>query len=81
MNPSDIGSYGSLCLMKRLTQDVVTVYPIDDDEVTFGCDPGCNVRLYYDEIDALHCKIIFRERKVSSAETISIEYALLIMSA
>jgi hypothetical protein len=64
MNPMDVGKYGSLYLMKRYSQDIVTVFPIDDEEVTFGCDPKCSVRLYYDDIDVTHCKIIFQERKV-----------------
>ena len=64
MDPSEIGTLGSLRLMKRHCDEVVTVYPIDDTQVTFGCDPSCDVRLYYEDVDALHCKIIFRERKV-----------------
>ena len=66
MDASEVGRFGTLRLMKRLEPDkVVASYPIDDEEVTLGRDPSCSIRLYYDSVSGLHCKIIFRERKVS----------------
>ncbi len=62
---SQVGRYGTLSLMKR--QDpgtVVTAFGIDTEELTFGRDPNCSVRLYYPEINLSHCKITFEERKV-----------------
>ena len=66
MDASEIGKFGTLRLMKRLEpHKVVAAFPIDDDEVTIGRDQDCSIRLYYDSVSALHCKIIFRERKVA----------------
>ena len=65
MDASEIGRYGTVSFMKRLEPDqVVAAFPIDDEQVTFGRDPHCNVRLYYNSISPIHCKIIFQERKV-----------------
>jgi hypothetical protein len=50
--------------MRRHEETVIASYPIDNDEVTFGCDPSCGVRLYYPTVSPLHAKIIFQERKV-----------------
>ncbi len=62
---SEVGRYGTIRLMKRNEPDaVVASYPIDDEVVTFGRDPTCSVRLYYQWVSTLHCKIIFEERKV-----------------
>ncbi|KAF9225058.1 hypothetical protein BS17DRAFT_63397 [Gyrodon lividus] len=64
MDPSEVGCFGTLRLMKRLEPNTpVASFPIDDDTITFGRDPRCSVRLYYPSVDALHAKIIFQERK------------------
>ncbi|KAL4253373.1 hypothetical protein ABKN59_003888 [Abortiporus biennis] len=64
MDSSEVGRYGTLRLMKRLEPDTaVASYPIDDEEVTMGRDQSCSIRLYYESVSALHCKIIFRDRK------------------
>lgn len=68
MDASEVGRFGTLRLLKRLEPDkVVASYPIDDEEVTIGRDTACSIRLYYDTVSGLHCKIIFRERKVRYA--------------
>lgn len=65
MDSSEVGKFGTLCLMKRLEPDkVVAAYPIDEDEISFGRDPSCSIRLYYDAVSAIHCKIVFHDRKV-----------------
>jgi len=65
MEPSEIGRFGTLRLMKRLEPDTsVASFPIDDDTVTFGRDPACSVRLYYSSVSPLHAKLIFQDRKV-----------------
>ena len=67
MEPSEIGRFGTLRLMKRLEPDVsVASFPIDDETVTFGRDPSCSVRLYYASVSPLHAKVIFQDRKVRS---------------
>ncbi|KAI0634344.1 hypothetical protein C8Q77DRAFT_1055902 [Trametes polyzona] len=64
MDPSDIGRYGTLSLLRRLpVESVVTSYPIDDEELTIGRDQSCSLRLYYPAVSALHAKITFVERK------------------
>ncbi|KAF7798131.1 hypothetical protein EIP86_009346 [Pleurotus ostreatoroseus] len=64
MDSSEVGRFGTLCLMKRLEPDkVVAAYPIDDEEISFGRDPACSIRLYYDAVSAVHCKIVFVDRK------------------
>ncbi|CAL1709715.1 unnamed protein product [Somion occarium] len=63
MDAADVGRYGTLRVLKRLEDDIVACYPIDDEEVTIGRDPSCNLRLYYESVSSLHCKVIFRERK------------------
>ena len=68
MEASEVGRFGTLRLMKRLEPDkVVASYPIDDEEVTFGRDSTCSIRLYYESVSGLHCKITFHERKVCTA--------------
>jgi len=63
---SQIGRYGTISLMKsRETDTVVTAFGVDTEEVTFGRDPGCSVRLYYPDVDLVHCKITFKDRKAS----------------
>jgi hypothetical protein len=64
MADSEFGRYGVLRFMRRHEETVIASYPIDDDELTFGCDPSCSVRLYYPTVSPLHAKIIFQERKV-----------------
>lgn len=67
MDSAEVGRFGTLRLVKRLEpHKVVASYPVDEEEVTFGRDPACSIRLYYESVSALHCKIIFRERKVGS---------------
>ncbi|KAI0827314.1 hypothetical protein BC628DRAFT_1418438 [Trametes gibbosa] len=64
MDPSDIGRYGTLSLLRRLPlESVVTSYPIDDEELTIGRDQSCSLRLYYPAVSALHARISFVERK------------------
>ncbi|OSD00510.1 hypothetical protein PYCCODRAFT_1479173 [Trametes coccinea BRFM310] len=64
MDPSDIGRFGTLSLLRRLpVESVVTSYPIDDEELTIGRDQSCSLRLYYPAVSALHAKITFVERK------------------
>ncbi|KAI0088284.1 hypothetical protein BDY19DRAFT_906789 [Irpex rosettiformis] len=64
MDSTEVGRYGTLRLMKRLEpHKVVASYPIDEEEVTFGRDTSCSIRLYYESVSSLHCKIIFRDRK------------------
>lgn len=66
MDSSEVGRFGTLRLMKRLEpHKIVASYPVDEEEVTMGRDPGCSIRLYYESVSALHCKLTFRERKVS----------------
>ena len=58
MDPTDIGRYGTLSLLRRLpVESVVTSYPIDDEELTIGRDQSCSLRLYYPAVSALHAKI------------------------
>ncbi|KAH9990229.1 hypothetical protein BJV74DRAFT_837337 [Russula compacta] len=63
MDGSEFGRYGVLRFMRRHEETVVASYPIDDEELTFGCDSSCSVRLYYPTVSPLHAKIIFQERK------------------
>ncbi|EPQ50494.1 hypothetical protein GLOTRDRAFT_141481 [Gloeophyllum trabeum ATCC 11539] len=64
MDASEVGRYGTLKLMKRNDPSAVAaVFPIDEEEITFGRDVKCDVRLYYDSVSAVHCKVMFQERK------------------
>ncbi|KAI5984073.1 hypothetical protein EDD15DRAFT_2177828 [Pisolithus albus] len=64
MDPSEIGRFGTLRLMKRVDPATpVAAFPIDDDTVTFGRDPTCSVRLYYSTISPVHAKLIFQDKK------------------
>ena len=66
MDSSEVGKYGLLLLMKKHDPEAsIASFPIDEEEVTFGRDSNCSVRLYYNTVSALHAKIIFQERKVS----------------
>ncbi|THH09018.1 hypothetical protein EW145_g2328 [Phellinidium pouzarii] len=61
---SEVGNFGTIRLLKRREPStVVASYPIDEEEVTFGRDPSCSVRLYYQGVSSFHCKIVFEERK------------------
>ncbi|KAJ3926197.1 MAG: hypothetical protein NXY57DRAFT_1029754 [Lentinula lateritia] len=61
---SQIGRYGTMSLMKQdESNSVVTAFGIDSDNLTFGRDQNCGVRLYYPEVSSIHCKITFKERK------------------
>ena len=70
MDASEVGKYGTLSLMKRLEPDkAIANYPIDEEEISFGRDPSCSIRLYYDSVSSLHAKIIFQDRKVRRFDT------------
>jgi len=65
MDASYVGRYGTLSLMKKDGSNIpIAHYPIDDEEITIGRDPNCSVRLYYDTISKLHCKVTFEDAKV-----------------
>jgi hypothetical protein len=62
---SQVGRYGTISLMKcNEPNAAITAFGINTDELTFGRDPTCSVRLYYPDVSLVHCKIIFEERKV-----------------
>jgi hypothetical protein len=62
---TQIGRYGTISLLKRQDPStVITAFGIDTQELTFGRDCDCAVRLYYPDVDPIHCKIAFEERKV-----------------
>ncbi|KAI0312431.1 hypothetical protein OF83DRAFT_1294893 [Amylostereum chailletii] len=64
MDANDYGTFGVLRFLKKTDDNaVVASYPIDDDELTFGKEAGCNVRLYYPAVSSLHAKIVFQDRK------------------
>ncbi|KAG2040472.1 hypothetical protein BDR03DRAFT_948871, partial [Suillus americanus] len=58
-----MGLFGTLQLMKRMTDEQVAAFLINEETITFGRDTSCNVRLYYPEINALHVETVFPERK------------------
>ncbi|KAH6903308.1 hypothetical protein BKA70DRAFT_1566915 [Coprinopsis sp. MPI-PUGE-AT-0042] len=60
---SQVGKFGTLSLMKKNEEAVITSFGIDTEELTFGRDPACSVRLYYPDVSLVHCKIVFEERK------------------
>ncbi|KAF9001134.1 hypothetical protein BDQ17DRAFT_1327364 [Cyathus striatus] len=61
---STVGRYGTISLLKRNEPNtVVTAFGIDSEELTFGRDPSCSVRLYYPDVSLVHCKVVFEERK------------------
>lgn len=63
---SQIGRYGTISLLKRNEEhSVVTSFGIDTEELTFGRETTCGVRLYYPDVALLHCKVMFEERKVN----------------
>ncbi|KAH9934220.1 uncharacterized protein B0H18DRAFT_1101746 [Fomitopsis serialis] len=62
MDASDFGRYGTLYLLKRHEPDaIVAPYPIDEPEITLGRDTSCSIRLYYAEVSAVHCKVVFND--------------------
>ncbi|KAF8626417.1 hypothetical protein AX17_006583 [Amanita inopinata Kibby_2008] len=64
IDTTQIGRYGTISLLKRQEPPtVITAFGIDAEELTFGRDQNCGVRLYYPDVDPIHCKIIFEERK------------------
>jgi hypothetical protein len=65
MDPTSVGYYGTLMFLRaKDPEQVVTAYPIDTQTVTIGREPSCDIRLYYPDVSALHCKIVFQDRKV-----------------
>ncbi|KAJ2916203.1 hypothetical protein MD484_g4200, partial [Candolleomyces efflorescens] len=76
---AQVGKFGTLSLLKNVSAKrlnlpaqasgttgsdvVVTSFGIDTEELTFGRDPSCSVRLYYPDVAVVHCKIMFEERK------------------
>ncbi|KIJ43908.1 hypothetical protein M422DRAFT_30724 [Sphaerobolus stellatus SS14] len=60
---SEIGRYGTLRLLKRHAKEdtTIAVFPIDDEEVTFGRNQQCSLRLYYDYVSELHCTLSISE--------------------
>lgn len=71
IDSSYVGRYGTLSLMKKGGSNVpIAHYPIDDEEITIGRDPNCSVRLYYDAISKLHCKVTFEDSKVRTRNTV-----------
>ncbi|KAF5325285.1 hypothetical protein D9619_010105 [Psilocybe cf. subviscida] len=66
---NQIGRYGTLSLLKKRTSaaaqgnELVTSFGIDSNDLTFGSSSTCGVRLYYPDVDAVHCKIMFEDRK------------------
>lgn len=73
---SQIGRYGTVALVKRQDNAPVTAFGIDVDQLTFGRDPTCSVRLYYPDVSLVHCKIVFEERKVRA-----LSYAMSLLDA
>jgi hypothetical protein len=61
--PDALGRFGTLFLKRQQLEGCVAYYPIDD-EVTIGSDSKCGIRLYYDDIDDVHCKILVRDKRV-----------------
>lgn len=65
MENTQIGRYGTMSLLKQNEPDVVVAaFGIDSDNLTFGKDQNCGVRLYYPDVSPIHAKITFQERKV-----------------
>jgi len=62
-NPTVVGNYGCLQLLKKNRDVAVASYPIDGEVLVFGRAPMCDIRLYFDTVSSLHCKLIFEERK------------------
>ena len=72
VDKSQIGRYGTVSLLKQQdTSVVVAEFGIDTEEISFGRDRNCSVRLYYPDVDPVHCKIIFEERKVGTLDLLT----------
>ncbi|PPQ65921.1 hypothetical protein CVT24_011254 [Panaeolus cyanescens] len=60
-----VGRFGTLSLLKAGSatdeSSVVTSFGVDTAPLTFGSATTCDVRLYYPDIEKLHCKIVFNE--------------------
>lgn len=68
-----VGRHGTLSLLKRQNvsvgdagDSILMSFGFDDDELTFGSSITCSVRLYYSDVDSLHCKIVFDPFKVNA---------------
>jgi pSer/pThr/pTyr-binding forkhead associated (FHA) protein len=65
MDPTSVGHYGTLVFLSaKDPEKIVTAYPVDSQTVTIGRDPSCDIRLYYADVSATHCKLVFSDRKV-----------------
>ena len=63
MDASDFGRYGTLYLLKRHEPDaIIAPYPIDEPEISLGRDSACSIRLYYADVSAVHCKVVFNDQ-------------------
>ncbi|KAF9484280.1 hypothetical protein BDN70DRAFT_872776 [Pholiota conissans] len=68
---NQVGRYGTLSLLKRRTStapapshnDLITSFGIDEPTLTFGSTSTCGVRLYYPDVDPLHCQLGFEDGK------------------
>ncbi|KAG8859708.1 hypothetical protein FRB96_004282 [Tulasnella sp. 330] len=58
-----VGRYGTVALVRKLTFESVTSYPVDDERTTFGRDPKCSIRMYFHAVDPLHCTLYFEDGK------------------
>ncbi|KAG9008206.1 hypothetical protein FRB93_006774 [Tulasnella sp. JGI-2019a] len=58
-----VGRYGTVSLVRKLTFESVTSYPVDDERTTFGRDPKCSIRMYFHFVDPLHCTLYFDDGK------------------
>ncbi|KAG8929665.1 hypothetical protein FRC02_005254 [Tulasnella sp. 418] len=57
------GSYGTIRLLNKDTLQQVASYPVDEERTTFGRDTKCSVRLYFHDVDPLHCTLYFDDGK------------------
>ncbi|KAK7434019.1 hypothetical protein VKT23_020418 [Stygiomarasmius scandens] len=64
---TQIGRYGTLSLLKQNVPEnantVAVAFGIDTEVLTFGRDRDSGIRLCYPDVDQLHCKITFEEKK------------------
>ena len=60
-----VGRYGTVSLLKRNDpQSVVTSFGVDREELTFGRESSCGVRLYYPDVAVVHCKLVINDQNV-----------------
>ena len=60
-----VGRYGTVSLLKRNDpQSAVTSFGVDREELTFGRESSCGVRLYYPDVAVVHCKLVINDQKV-----------------